>query len=42
MMDEDVDIKSNIQWRPLNVIALAQGQSDNINRMITIAELALI
>jgi hypothetical protein len=31
-----------VQWRPLNVIALVQGQSDNINRMITIAELALI
>jgi hypothetical protein len=28
-----------VQWKPLNVIALGQSQSDNINRMITIAEL---
>jgi len=29
-----------LQWKPLNVITLVQSQSDNINRMITIAELA--
>ncbi len=27
-----------LQWKPLNVIALVRSQSDNINRMITIAE----
>jgi hypothetical protein len=27
-----------LQWKPLNVIALVQTQSDNINRMITITE----
>jgi hypothetical protein len=29
-----------LQWKPLNVITLVQHQIDNINRMITIAELA--
>jgi hypothetical protein len=33
--------KSRLQWKPRNVIALVQGQSDNINRMITIAEFAV-
>ncbi len=27
-----------LQWKPLNVIASVQTQTDNINRMITIAE----
>jgi hypothetical protein len=27
-----------LQWKPLNVIALYQCQSDNINQMITIAD----
>ncbi len=30
--------KFQIQWKPLNVITFVQGQIDNINRMITIAE----
>ena len=29
---------SKVQWKPLNVITLVRSQSDNINRMITIAE----
>jgi hypothetical protein len=32
-------IKRVLQWKQLNVIASVQSQSDNINRMITIAEL---
>jgi hypothetical protein len=34
------DVYIIIQWKPLNVIALVPSQSDNINRMITIAKLA--
>jgi hypothetical protein len=29
-----------IQWKPLNVIALGQRESDNINRLITLTEQA--
>ena len=32
----------HILWKQLNVITLVQGQSDNINRMITLSEHAIL
>ncbi len=34
--------KIEIQWKPLNVITLGQIETDNINRMITIAEFTVL
>ncbi len=37
-LKNNVFIFYQLQWKPLNVITLVQGQTDNINQMITIAE----